>query len=205
MSDGRFAGSLDLADQRLAAARRQRRGDVAAARRRPPGDRRDQHRGAARPRPPRDRSRRCGRRRARRRSTRGCAGAVARPPPRRCWIPPSPARTGSARSGSSSAPARPTTSLLALAQALTGRPALATRERAYHGGVGLAREMTIQPHWHGGLSYRDRTLAPPRLADVRELPAPGGARIKGPGPDPDADRAALARRRRRRSARSPRR
>ncbi len=81
---------------------------------------------------------------------------------------------------------------LALAQALTGRPALATRERAYHGGVGLARDLTIQPHWHGGISFADRTLAPPRLADVRELPAPGGARIKGPRPDPDADRAALA-------------
>ena len=62
--------------------------------------------------------------------------------------------------------------VLALAQALTGRPALATRERAYHGGVGLARELTVQPQWHGGLAYRDRTLAPPRLADVRELPAP---------------------------------
>jgi 4-aminobutyrate aminotransferase-like enzyme len=80
---------------------------------------------------------------------------------------------------------------LSLAQALTGRPALATRERAYHGGVGLSRELTIQPHWHGGLAYRDRTMAPPRLADVRELPAPGGARVKGPEPDPDADRAAL--------------
>jgi 4-aminobutyrate aminotransferase-like enzyme len=80
---------------------------------------------------------------------------------------------------------------LSLAQALTGRPALATRERAYHGGVGLAREMTVQPHWHGGLSYADRTLAPPRLATVRELSAPSGARVKGPEPDPEGDRAAL--------------
>jgi len=79
----------------------------------------------------------------------------------------------------------------ALAQALTGRPALATRERAYHGGVGLARDLTVQPQWHGGLAYRDRTLAPPRLADVRELPAPVGARIVGDAPDPAADRAAL--------------
>jgi 4-aminobutyrate aminotransferase-like enzyme len=81
--------------------------------------------------------------------------------------------------------------VLSLAQALTGRAPLATRERAYHGGVGLARELTVQPHWHGGLSFRDRTLAPPRLATVHELPAPRGARIVGPSPDPDADRAAL--------------
>ncbi len=81
--------------------------------------------------------------------------------------------------------------LCSLAQALTGRPALATRERAYHGGVGLARELTVQPQWHGGLAYRDRTAAPPRLADVRELPAPVGARVAGRGPDAEADRAAL--------------
>ncbi len=81
--------------------------------------------------------------------------------------------------------------VLALAQALTGRPALATRERAYHGGVGYARDLTIQPHWHGGVSYRERVLAPPRLADVVELPAPSGARIAGPEPDREADLAAL--------------
>jgi 4-aminobutyrate aminotransferase-like enzyme len=81
--------------------------------------------------------------------------------------------------------------MLALAQALSGRSALATRERAYHGGVGLSRELTVQPQWHGGLAYRDRTLAPPRLADVRELPAPVGARIAGPAADAEADRQAL--------------
>jgi 4-aminobutyrate aminotransferase-like enzyme len=81
--------------------------------------------------------------------------------------------------------------ICALAQALTGRAPLTTRERAYHGGVGIARDLTVQPQWHGGLAYRDRTLAPPRLADVRELPAPIGARIKGDAPDPEADRAAL--------------
>jgi 4-aminobutyrate aminotransferase-like enzyme len=79
----------------------------------------------------------------------------------------------------------------ALAQALTGRAPLATRERAYHGGVGIARDLTLQPHWHGGLSYSDRTLAPPRLANVHELPAPVGARIRGIEPDPEADQAAL--------------
>jgi 4-aminobutyrate aminotransferase-like enzyme len=82
--------------------------------------------------------------------------------------------------------------VLSLAQALTGRPALATRERAYHGGVGLSRDLTLQPHWHGGLSFADRTLAPPRLATVHELPAPTGARILGAENDPDADLAALA-------------
>jgi hypothetical protein len=41
---------------------------------------------------------------------------------------------------------------LALCQALTGRKDLATRERAYHGGAGLARELTVQPQWHGGLA-----------------------------------------------------
>ncbi len=81
--------------------------------------------------------------------------------------------------------------VLALAQALTGRPALATRSRAYHGGVGFARELTVQPQWHGGVSYRERVMAPPRLADVIELPAPSGARIAGPEPDREADLAAL--------------
>ncbi len=76
---------------------------------------------------------------------------------------------------------------LALAQALTGRTELATRERAYHGGAGLAREMTIQPQWHGGLAG-DRpgsSAEPPRLARVHALPAPTGARVTGQ-PDPTA-------------------
>jgi 4-aminobutyrate aminotransferase-like enzyme len=77
---------------------------------------------------------------------------------------------------------------LALCQALTGRSALATRERAYHGGAGLAREMTRQPHWHGGLSSTTRGVAPaPRLATVHELPAPSGARIGGEADPTDGD------------------
>lgn len=68
---------------------------------------------------------------------------------------------------------------LALCQALTGRSALATRERAYHGGSGLAREMTRQPHWHGGLSSPAGVAPAPRLVEVHELPAPAGARITG--------------------------
>ena len=65
---------------------------------------------------------------------------------------------------------------LALCQALTGRAPLATRERAYHGGAGLARELTVQPHWHGGPSSAQGVAAPPRPAPVPELPAPRGAR-----------------------------
>jgi len=69
---------------------------------------------------------------------------------------------------------------LALCQALTGRAALATRERAYHGGAGLARELTVQPQWHGGLSSAAKGVAaPPRLATVHELRAPRGARVTG--------------------------
>src|SRR5262249_48576698 len=75
---------------------------------------------------------------------------------------------------------------LALCQALTGRAALATRERAYPGGTGPAPELTVQPQWHGGLSMAGGgVLAPPRLATVRELPAPCGSRIAGQ-PDPTA-------------------
>lgn len=67
----------------------------------------------------------------------------------------------------------------ALCQALTGRAPLATRERAYHGGAGLARDLTVQPQWHGGLSSAAGVAAPPRLATVHELPAPSGARVTG--------------------------
>lgn len=70
--------------------------------------------------------------------------------------------------------------VLALAQVLTGRSDLATRERAYHGGSGLARDMTVQPHWHGGLSKPAHQARPvPRSVTVHELPAPSGARVTG--------------------------
>jgi 4-aminobutyrate aminotransferase-like enzyme len=70
--------------------------------------------------------------------------------------------------------------ILSLAQALTGRTPLATRERAYHGGSGLAREMTVQPHWHGGLTFAAGGVRPvPRLAEVLQLPMPVGARVRG--------------------------
>lgn len=70
---------------------------------------------------------------------------------------------------------------VALCQALTGRPAVATRRRAYHGGLGLARELTVQPQWHGGLSSETAGVtAPPRLLTVHEIGEPLGARVVGP-------------------------
>jgi 4-aminobutyrate aminotransferase-like enzyme len=72
---------------------------------------------------------------------------------------------------------------LSLSQVLTGRSALATRERAYHGMIGLAREVTVQPHWHGGLSAQDGRARPvPTATHVVQLPAPQGARIGNGGP-----------------------
>lgn len=62
---------------------------------------------------------------------------------------------------------------LSLAQAITGRSTLATRERAYHGMTGLARTVTVQPQWHGGLSVAGGGTQPaPAAAEVRKLPAP---------------------------------
>jgi 4-aminobutyrate aminotransferase-like enzyme len=67
---------------------------------------------------------------------------------------------------------------LSLCQAITGRSALATRERAYHGMAGLARDVTVQPQWHGGLSNFDGGVRPaPREHRIVELPGPVGARI----------------------------
>jgi 4-aminobutyrate aminotransferase-like enzyme len=65
---------------------------------------------------------------------------------------------------------------LSLCQSLSGRSALATRERAYHGLVGLSRSMTVQPQWHGGLAvHAGGSLRPAAMAPVRILPAPQGA------------------------------
>ncbi|PWR25218.1 aminotransferase class III-fold pyridoxal phosphate-dependent enzyme [Zavarzinia aquatilis] len=72
---------------------------------------------------------------------------------------------------------------LSLAQAITGRTPLATRERAYHGLTGLSRAVTTQPQWHGGLSRLSGGIRPaPIPFDVRRLPAPEGARA-GRGAD----------------------
>ena len=65
---------------------------------------------------------------------------------------------------------------LSLAQAVTGRSAIATRERAYHGLTGLAREVTVQPQWHGGLSKMSGGVSlPARSADTRIIAAPTGS------------------------------
>jgi 4-aminobutyrate aminotransferase-like enzyme len=82
--------------------------------------------------------------------------------------------------------------ILSLAQALTGRTELATRERAYHGGSGLAREMTVQPHWHGGLTFAAGGVREvPRSTVVNQLPMPVGARFAGESrPLPGADELA---------------
>jgi 4-aminobutyrate aminotransferase-like enzyme len=74
---------------------------------------------------------------------------------------------------------------LSLAQALTGREALATRERAYHGLTGLSRALTVQPHWHGGLSrHTGGTQLPPVTTPVHILPGPDGAIYGGRPNDP---------------------
>lgn len=82
---------------------------------------------------------------------------------------------------------------LSLAQAFTGRSALATRVRAYHGGSGLARETTVQPQWHGGLVTTDgRNMPVPHSVAVYELAGPLGERIGPNAPDAELDRAQLA-------------
>ena len=82
---------------------------------------------------------------------------------------------------------------LSLAQALTGRSAIATRERAYHGMVGLARDVTVQPHWHGGLAMHGGGSRPvPRGAQVKVLPGPVGARFGGERGRPLSERLAGA-------------
>lgn len=82
---------------------------------------------------------------------------------------------------------------LSLAQAFTGRSALATRARAYHGGSGLARETTVQPQWHGGLVAADgRSMPVPPSVAVRALRGPLGERIGPHLPDDKLDRAQLA-------------
>jgi 4-aminobutyrate aminotransferase-like enzyme len=82
---------------------------------------------------------------------------------------------------------------LSLSQAITGRSAIATRERAYHGATGLSRDVTVQPHWHGGLAvHSGGTMPVPRSAVVRVLPGPVGARYGGQRAAPVAERLAGA-------------
>lgn len=78
---------------------------------------------------------------------------------------------------------------LSLSQAITGRQAIATRERAYHGLVGLSRDVTVQPHWHGGIAAPGVTKVPPPGAQVHVLPAPDGAIYLADAPPPQASAA----------------
>lgn len=65
---------------------------------------------------------------------------------------------------------------LSLAQALTGREPIVARERAYHGLVGLSRDVTLQPQWHGGLSTLTGDVRKPSAgAEIRTIPHPGGS------------------------------
>lgn len=69
---------------------------------------------------------------------------------------------------------------LSLAQALTGRERVATRERAYHGLAGLSRAVTTQPQWHGGLSWFRGGVSPaPAAVQTTILPAPASHRGNG--------------------------
>src|SRR5207247_2248611 len=62
---------------------------------------------------------------------------------------------------------------LSLCQAISGQRPFVTRERAYHGMVGLARDLTVQPQWHGGLSARGGGVRPvPPAVEVHVLPFP---------------------------------
>ena len=65
---------------------------------------------------------------------------------------------------------------LSLAQAVTARSPIATRERAYHGLTGLARDVTVQPQWHGGLSKMSGGVSlPARSSETRIIAAPTGS------------------------------
>jgi 4-aminobutyrate aminotransferase-like enzyme len=61
---------------------------------------------------------------------------------------------------------------LSLARTVTGRLPLVARRFGYHGGIGLAREISDSPLWDGGLAAREGgTRTPPELArGVRFLP-----------------------------------
>lgn len=76
---------------------------------------------------------------------------------------------------------------LSLAQTFTGREPIVARERAYHGLVGLARDVTLQPQWHGGLSLVDGGIrTPARSATVRTIAGPDGAVWQAPRSIPPA-------------------
>lgn len=86
---------------------------------------------------------------------------------------------------------------LSLARALTGRMPLVARRYAYHGGIGLAREVSDSPLWDGGLTARaGGTKTPPDLGrDVRFLdgwPTPYGYGADDDGWEPFLEGAEAA-------------
>jgi 4-aminobutyrate aminotransferase-like enzyme len=62
---------------------------------------------------------------------------------------------------------------LGLAQMLTGREPLVCRRSGYHGGVGLAREVSHHPMWNTSLAaLAGGALARPAYGVTREIPVP---------------------------------
>ena len=61
---------------------------------------------------------------------------------------------------------------LMLAQMLTDRDPLVCRELGYHGGVGLAREVSTHPYWSAGLLDTSDVTLPHSPTEVRRLPVP---------------------------------
>ena len=91
---------------------------------------------------------------------------------------------------------------LLLAQLLTGREPLVARESGYHGGVGLAREVSLHRLWGATLASPDGGVHErPPLVETRVLPVPAAAAAR-PSRDttvapPACARPRRARRRRR--------
>ncbi len=65
-----------------------------------------------------------------------------------------------------------------LAQMLTGRETLVSRELAYHGGVGLGREISTHPLWGARLASIDSGTTQQAVCDRRYPPA-DGSRLRG--------------------------
>jgi 4-aminobutyrate aminotransferase-like enzyme len=81
---------------------------------------------------------------------------------------------------------------LSLAQMLTGRDPLVCRRSGYHGGVGLAREVSHHPMWDTSLSSLAGGVQPrQRLAVTREIPVPECGRAFQPD-NHDCSEACLA-------------
>lgn len=73
---------------------------------------------------------------------------------------------------------------LTLAQAISGREPIVARERAYHGLVGLSRDVTVQPQWHGGLStLAGEVRRPSAGVEIRTIPGPDGTTWLAEGAD----------------------